>query len=124
MLTDSTVITQNTTLTTTGQWSDDASDPVDAVETQKATIMAAVQVLPNTLILPYEVYTKLRLHPKVIERIAYGSIGAVTEQILAQIPMQCLGTPQDVAGMVRFLAGPASRYVTGQVFHVDGGMVM
>ena len=53
-----------------------------------------------------------------------GLADKVREQIQSQIPMQSLGTPQDVAGMVRFLAGPASRYVTGQVFHVDGGMVM
>ena len=48
----------------------------------------------------------------------------VKEQILNQIPLQSLGHPQDVANAVRFLAGPASRYITGQVFHVDGGMVM
>ena len=34
------------------------------------------------------------------------------------------GKPEDVGHMVRFLCGPGSRYVTGQVFHVDGGMVM
>lgn len=48
----------------------------------------------------------------------------VREQILSQIPLATLGQPQDVASTVRFLAGPASRYITGQVFHVDGGMVM
>ena len=85
MLTDASVIAQSTTLNTTGQWSDANSDPVAAVETQKATIMAAVQVLPNTLVLPYEVYAKVRLHPKVLDRIAYGSVGALTEEILAQI---------------------------------------
>ena len=85
MLTDATVITQSTTLSGAAQWSDDTSDPIKAIEAQKATIMAAVQALPNTLVLPYEVYAKMRLHPKVIERIAYGSVGAVNEQILAQI---------------------------------------
>ena len=49
---------------------------------------------------------------------------AVKEQILKNIPLGSLGRPEDVAGLVRFLAGPQSRYITGQVFHVDGGMVM
>ncbi len=32
-----------------------------------------------------------------------------------------LGTPEDIAAAVRFLAGPAARYITGQVLHVNGG---
>lgn len=47
-----------------------------------------------------------------------------TEALLAQIPLGRLGTPDDVAGLVRFLAGPSARYITGQVVTVDGGMVM
>jgi 3-oxoacyl-[acyl-carrier protein] reductase len=31
------------------------------------------------------------------------------------------GWPEDIAGVVSFLAGPASSYVTGQVLRVDGG---
>jgi 3-oxoacyl-[acyl-carrier protein] reductase len=31
------------------------------------------------------------------------------------------GTPEDIAGVVRFLAGPSGRYVTGQEWHVNGG---
>lgn len=41
-----------------------------------------------------------------------------------RIPMGRLGEAEDVAGLVRFLAGPAARYITGQVFTVDGGMAM
>jgi len=41
-----------------------------------------------------------------------------------QIPLGRLGTPEDVAGLARFLAGPSARYITGQVVTVDGGMVM
>lgn len=48
----------------------------------------------------------------------------VREGILERIPLGSLGQPEDVAWMVRFLCGPQSRYVTGQVFNVDGGMVM
>ena len=41
-----------------------------------------------------------------------------------QIPLGRLGTPQDIAGAVAFLATEHAAYITGQVFVVDGGMVM
>lgn len=45
--------------------------------------------------------------------------------ILAQIPLGRMGSPAEVAGLVRFLAAdPAAAYITGQVFNIDGGMVM
>ncbi|MEA5535765.1 3-oxoacyl-[acyl-carrier-protein] reductase [Crocosphaera sp. XPORK-15E] len=48
-----------------------------------------------------------------------------TDDILQFIPLGRLGTAEEVAGMVRFLAtDPAAAYITGQVFNVDGGMVM
>jgi 3-oxoacyl-[acyl-carrier protein] reductase len=34
------------------------------------------------------------------------------------------GTPEDVAGMVRYLAGPKARYITGQTLHVNGGLYL
>ncbi|NUN96215.1 MAG: 3-oxoacyl-[acyl-carrier-protein] reductase [Candidatus Omnitrophica bacterium] len=40
------------------------------------------------------------------------------------VPLARFGSPEDVAGVCSFLAGPDSVYVTGQVLHVDGGMVM
>ncbi len=46
------------------------------------------------------------------------------EAIAKQIPLAALGTPEDVAHAVWFFALPASRYITGQVLPVDGGMVM
>ena len=44
--------------------------------------------------------------------------------ILQTIPLGCLGLPEDVAGVVSFLASSDSRYVTGQVIGVNGGMYM
>jgi len=41
-----------------------------------------------------------------------------------QIPLERLGTPNDIAGVVGFLASEYATYITGQVFVVDGGMVM
>ncbi len=48
----------------------------------------------------------------------------VRQAILANIPLGRLGTPQDVAGLVCFLASDAASYITGQTLTVDGGMVM
>jgi 3-oxoacyl-[acyl-carrier protein] reductase len=39
-------------------------------------------------------------------------------------PLGIEGTPEDVAAMVRLLAGPSGRYVTGQTIHVNGGIYM
>jgi 3-oxoacyl-[acyl-carrier protein] reductase len=46
------------------------------------------------------------------------------KSLLGQIPLGRLGTPQDVAAAVAYLASPAAGYVTGAVLHVNGGMYM
>jgi 3-oxoacyl-[acyl-carrier protein] reductase len=48
----------------------------------------------------------------------------VKEQLTALIPNGRLGTPEDVATVVRFLVSDQASYVTGQVIHVNGGMYM
>ena len=49
---------------------------------------------------------------------------AVKEGIHAQIPLKRMGTPKEVAKVVKFLSSEDSSYITGQVIHIDGGMVM
>ncbi|WP_374310403.1 SDR family NAD(P)-dependent oxidoreductase [Dongia sp.] len=46
------------------------------------------------------------------------------QRLKARIPMGDLGTPADIAATVAFLCSPAARYVTGQILHVDGGLVI
>jgi 3-oxoacyl-[acyl-carrier protein] reductase len=46
------------------------------------------------------------------------------EALIAQVPLKRMGAARDVAEMVRFLAGDGAAYVTGQVFHVNGGLYM
>lgn len=49
---------------------------------------------------------------------------SVRDSIADQIPLNRLGTPEDVAKLVLFLCTEDSSYITGQVINVDGGMVM
>lgn len=49
---------------------------------------------------------------------------ALREQIAGQTPLRRIATPEDVTGPVMFLASDWSRFMTGQVLYVDGGLVM
>lgn len=46
------------------------------------------------------------------------------EALLGQIPLGRLGSPEDIAHAVAFLAGPQAAYITGTTLHVNGGMYM
>lgn len=48
----------------------------------------------------------------------------IREGILEKVPMKKLGTPEDVAACVVYLASDEAGWVTGQTFHVNGGMAM
>ena len=48
----------------------------------------------------------------------------VKEVLQKQIPLGRLGQPEDIAAAVRFLASDEAAYITGQVLHVNGGMLM
>jgi 3-oxoacyl-[acyl-carrier protein] reductase len=48
----------------------------------------------------------------------------VKEMLQKQIPLGRLGQPEDIAAAVRFLASDEAAYITGQVLHVNGGMLM
>jgi 3-oxoacyl-[acyl-carrier protein] reductase len=44
--------------------------------------------------------------------------------LLGQIPLNRLGTPEDIANAALFLASASGAYVTGTTLHVNGGMFM
>lgn len=63
--------------------------------------------------------------PGMIETAMTDAINeAAREKIIAGIPFGEIGKPEDVANVVAFLASDESRYITGQVICVDGGMAI
>ncbi len=48
----------------------------------------------------------------------------IADNFLSIIPLSRLGSPGDIAGLVRFLAGPEARWITGQVISIDGGQTL
>jgi NAD(P)-dependent dehydrogenase (short-subunit alcohol dehydrogenase family) len=56
------------------------------------------------------------------ERAAAPELAAMVEVYVGETPLGRVGEPDDVARVVRFLAGPESGWVTGQTFSADGGL--
>lgn len=85
-VTDTAQVTQNTTLSGTAQWSDFTnSTPTDDIQTGQETIAQNAGVRANTLVLGFPVFSKLRNHPKVVERVQNVRIGVVREEDLASL---------------------------------------
>jgi beta-ketoacyl ACP reductase len=62
--------------------------------------------------------------PGLIETDMTNDLGAAKDAMAAMIPMDRIGQPSDIAGVVGFLASNEARYVTGAVIAVDGGLAM
>lgn len=61
--------------------------------------------------------------PGLIETDLSAALPDTARQaLMSQVPLGRPGTPREVAEVVRFLAGDGATYITGQVFHVNGGL--
>ena len=101
-----------------------ASKATAIIVTQTAAVEFAPKLTVNS-ICPGPVGTEMW---KQIDREWTGHegrpVGSAWEDRVRAIPMQRGETPEDLTGMAVFLASPDSDYITGQSFHVDGGLVM
>ncbi|MCE0539602.1 SDR family oxidoreductase [Kineosporia rhizophila] len=61
--------------------------------------------------------------PTATELFLEGKDEATIDHLAKQPPLERLGTPQDIAQVVAFLAGPGGRWVNGQVLRANGGIV-
>jgi NAD(P)-dependent dehydrogenase (short-subunit alcohol dehydrogenase family) len=63
--------------------------------------------------------------PGFIETDMTGAVPPeIMQRVIEGIPMRRLGRPEEVARVVLFLAEPASGYITGQVYSINGGLNM
>ena len=83
------------TLSGTSQWNDYAnSTPFTDIETGVSTVIQTAIKTPNTLLMGYPVWSVLKNHPDMLERIKYSTLGTLTESLLSnltQIPNLIIG---------------------------------
>jgi hypothetical protein len=96
-------------------WSDANSAPINDIEAARAEVIEACQTLPNTLVLPYEVFVKLRIHPAILANLQYTHSGVPTVEILAQIfDVERVLVPRAVQNVAYPGQSPAMAYVWGK----------
>ena len=85
-LADTGKVTQNDTLSGTSQWSDFAnSDPFDDIQIGQDKIQKEGMIPANTIFMGFEVWSKLKNHPDLLERVKYSQKAVLTEDLLASL---------------------------------------
>ena len=68
------------------KWSSYAgSDPIEDIEAGKSAVLTSTGMLPNTLVVGYDVYRQLRNHPDIIDRVKYTSSNTVDTATIARL---------------------------------------
>lgn len=91
----------------------------------KGGVIAFTKALARELA-PFEI-TVNAIAPGIIETetaLEAFPPGALEAYKTQQVPLGRLGRPEDIVGLAVFLASPEARYITGQVYAVDGGFTM
>ena len=84
--TDVTGVASGATTGQFDQWDDYTnSDPIEDVETGKASILSKTGYEANTFVIGYDVYRRLRNHPDIVDRYKYTSSDTVTTDMLARL---------------------------------------
>jgi len=78
------------------QWNDDSSNPLGDVDVAREAVLKTIGREPNTMVIGREVWTDLKNHPDLLDRIKYTNTGGIiTPQLLGtlfQIPRVLIGT--------------------------------
>ena len=85
LLRDATKIPNTTVTLAAERWSNENVDPLDLVNVARDAIVAGTQQMPNTLVLPYPVYQKVRTNPNIMSRVVYSRLGVFGPTELAQL---------------------------------------
>ena len=90
----------------------------------KAAVMASTKALAQELA-RFNVRVNCRLSRPRADRLSAGLLeGENGDKIAKMVPMKRIGMPEDVADVVAFFVWDDSRYLTGQVLSIDGGLTM
>lgn len=89
----------------------------------KAAVEAMGQVLAKELRGRTITVNSIAPGPTATKLFLDGKPAEVVERLAKAAPLERLGTPEDIAGVVAFLAGPDGAWVNGQVLRANGGII-
>lgn len=70
-------------VTPSTKWDDDTSDPLGDVDTARTAILQATGLMPNSMVMGWEVWEDLKNHPDLLDRIKYTEKGVLTSDLAA-----------------------------------------
>jgi 3-oxoacyl-[acyl-carrier protein] reductase len=96
---------------------------LSAYTTSKAAVDALTRILAKELRGRDITVNAVAPGPTATQAFLASTSAQERDELAAGSPLGRLGQPDDIAGVVSFLAGPAGRWVNGQVVYANGGFV-